>query len=408
MLDKADVAICDDIHRLIGGISEISSHAVFSMAYYSCMRRAEFLAGAIPPRLTKYFCAKIDEKRLWAFASALGTDLLVAPEDAVPDAAFTADRAQLPARLGGAGISLLSNRHLYLNMLTTILPQLIDRVEEDGTVTPGLFNDQAARILGQGPFDHANKENRWRTFLASDSALAVEFRDEFERAKAINLELRSRIVLAADEVLPVSIFDGPIEGFGADISKLHKRMMEELDEFRSQDLPQRADNLPITDPRQMVFYANSKDPFSKSLLNGLPVPNTHFTHKQWSKIMALHFGIPIPALRAHVGKHIQSGKRRGGPFIVDAHGHNFQTAPALLTGHIQRNHNGICSTISDGLREARCPHLGGGTDRTCKGVFRNTCPLVTNEDARNKINGIIPDIVIQAGHLSPDEHPLAG
>jgi hypothetical protein len=39
-------------------------------------------------------------------------------------------------------------------------------------------------------FDHANKENRWCTFLASDSALAVEFRDEFERAKAINLELR--------------------------------------------------------------------------------------------------------------------------------------------------------------------------------------------------------------------------
>jgi hypothetical protein len=64
-------------------------------------------------------------------------------------------------------------------------------------VTPGLFNDQAARILGQGSFDHANKENRWRTLLASDSALAVEFRDDFERAKAINLELQSRIVLAA-------------------------------------------------------------------------------------------------------------------------------------------------------------------------------------------------------------------
>jgi hypothetical protein len=45
-------------------------------------------------------------------------------------------------------------------MLTTVLPQLIYRVGEDGTVTPGLFNDQAAWILGQGSFDHANKENR--------------------------------------------------------------------------------------------------------------------------------------------------------------------------------------------------------------------------------------------------------
>jgi hypothetical protein len=60
-------------------------------------------------------------------------------------------------------------------MLTTVLPQLIDRVGEDGAVTPGLFNEQAARIVGPGSFDHGNKENRWRFFLASDSTLAVKF-----------------------------------------------------------------------------------------------------------------------------------------------------------------------------------------------------------------------------------------
>jgi hypothetical protein len=157
----------------------------------------------------------------------------------------------------------------------------------------------------------------------------------------------------------------------------------------------------------MVFYANTKDLFSKYLLSGLPVPKTLLTHAQCSITSALHFGLPIPALRAHVGKHIQSGTRRGGPFIVDAHGHNLLTAPALRGGHIQRNHNGICSTISDGLREARCSHLGGVTDRTCKGVFRNACSRVTDEDALNKINAIIPDIAIQTGRLSRDEHSLA-
>jgi hypothetical protein len=159
-LGESALTICNDIYRLIGGISEHSNHAAFSMTYYSCMHRADFLAGSTPSKLTKYFCAKIEEKIRWAFASALGTDLLAASADAVPDAAFTADRAQLPARLEGVGISLLSNRHLYLNMLTTVLKQLIDRVGEDGTVTPGRFNDQAARILGQVSFDHANKENR--------------------------------------------------------------------------------------------------------------------------------------------------------------------------------------------------------------------------------------------------------
>jgi hypothetical protein len=189
-------------------------------------------------------------------------------------------------------------------MLTTVFPQLINRVEEDGAVMLGLFNDQAAWILGPGSFDHANKENRWRTFLASDSALAVVFRDEYERVKAINLKLQGRIVLAADEGLPVSIFDGSIEGFEVDISKLHKRIIEERDEFRSRDLLQRAANLPVTDPRRMAFYTNSKYLFSKSLFSGLPVPNICFTHTQSSSALALRFGIPIPALRAHVGTHI--------------------------------------------------------------------------------------------------------
>jgi hypothetical protein len=118
-LDESTISIGDDMHRLAGGISGLSSHAAFPMVLNSCMRRADFSAGSFATELTKDFCAKIDDKIGWAFASALGIDLLAAPADDVPNAAFTADRAQLPARLGGAGISLLSNSHLYLNMLTT-------------------------------------------------------------------------------------------------------------------------------------------------------------------------------------------------------------------------------------------------------------------------------------------------
>jgi hypothetical protein len=33
---------------------------------------------------------------------------------------------------------------------------------------------------------------------------------------------------------------------------------------------------------------------------------------------------------------------------------------------------------------------------------------VTDETAMKKINGIIPDLVLQLGHLSRDEHSLAG
>jgi hypothetical protein len=117
----------------------------------------------------------------------------------------------------------------------------------------------------------------------------------------------------------------------------------------------------------MVFFKNSNDSFSNSLFSGLPISSTRFTQTQWSKAVALHFGVPIPALKAHIGKPIQPGMRRGGPFIVDAHGHSLLTAPALRGGHIQHNHNGICSSISDGLREARCPHLGAARTALVRG-----------------------------------------
>jgi hypothetical protein len=209
-------------------------------------------------------------------------------------------------------------------------------------------------------------------------------------------------------VLPVSIFDGAIEGLRADISKLHKRITEERDEFSFRVLSQRAASLPVTDHRRMAFFAISSDSLSKSLFSGLPIRSTCYTQTQWSAAVALHFGIPIPALRAHIGKHIQAGMRRGGPFIVDDHGQSLLTAPALQGGHIQRNHNGICSNISDELREARYPHLGAGTHCSSKGISRNTLPLVTNETAIKNINGIIPDLVLQLGHLSRDENSLAG
>jgi hypothetical protein len=47
-------------------------------------------------------------------------------------------------------------------------------------------------------------------------------------------------------------------------------------------------------------------------------------------------------------------------------------------------------------------------DRSCKCTFRSACPAVTDEDVGNIMNGIISDLILQTGHLSPDEHLLAG
>ena len=412
-------SICEDIHRLISSISSRSNHAAFAMAFYSCQHRADFWAGALPPRLTRQFCAKIDEKLQWAFATVFGTDLLASADlpgptnhaprfGNLPDPTFTADRAQLPARLGGAGISLLSDRHLYLNTLVGVLPQLIDK-KEGGNVVPGLFHEHAVQFLGAGSFDDDNTNDRWRFFLSSGSSIAADFRGEYERAKKINLDLRSQIVLEADEDQPPSIFDAPIEGFGANVVKLHKRIMEERQEFSFRVLTQRAAALQISDPRRIVFFANSKDPFPKSLFSGLPVPGLRFSRAEWTTAVAVHFGVPVPALRAHVGKPIKTNPRQNPPTVVDEHGHTLLRARGLTGGHIQQNHNKISGIFSRSLKEAGIPHLGGSSDRTCKDVFRDAIPArALDEDMNKKINGIIPDLLIQLRSASSDDHPLAG
>ena len=135
--------------------------------------------------------------------------------------------------------------------------------------------------------------------------------------------------------------------------------MEERHDFRFRVLSQRAAALPKTDPRRIAFFANSKDPFAKSLFSGLPVPDTRFTQAQWSTVVALHFGVAIPALKAHVGKSIKTGSRQIHA-VVDAEGHVVLSAPTQRGGDFQHNHISICNTISMWLTKGSLPHLGGG------------------------------------------------
>ena len=80
----------------------------------------------------------------------------------------------------------------------------------------------------------------------------------------------------------------------------------------------------------------------------------------------------------------------------------------VIGGAVQRNHNGICATISASLSEANIPHRGGLSDRTCKGLFRSAVPPSANaEDGERAANKIIPDLVILTGHYTTT-HPVAG
>jgi hypothetical protein len=78
-LDESAISICDDMHRLVGGISNSAAMLLFRWpTYHACIVRT-FFAGSTPPKLTKYFCTKIDDKIRCTFASVRRRELSTCP-----------------------------------------------------------------------------------------------------------------------------------------------------------------------------------------------------------------------------------------------------------------------------------------------------------------------------------------
>ena len=149
------------------------------------------------PSDTAAFAAAVDAALRRVYERNLGVDLLDetghrpngGPQD---DPTLTRDRALLRTSSGDAGFRPISDRLQALNSLCLVLPQLIDKTDRAGKITPGFFNDLTS-ILGAGSFDEGKEETRWEAFLNSGSAIAGEFRSAHARHKAIHDELRARI-----------------------------------------------------------------------------------------------------------------------------------------------------------------------------------------------------------------------
>jgi len=74
--------------------------------------------------------------------------------------------------------------------------------------------------------------------------------------------VRARIDLPPGSDPPASIFDKPIDSFGADNPKVQKSVMEERQLFRAQVVHQRMCALPCDDHRRKAWLANSANEFA--------------------------------------------------------------------------------------------------------------------------------------------------
>jgi hypothetical protein len=220
------------------------------------------------PSHTRLFTKIVNEALEKAWVIGFGTNLLdcsdcYSPGVALIDPNFTRDRALLRISRGGAGIRLTSDRHLFLRSICTAIQQFLDSSDGKEITTKGLFHDQLVSVIGEDSFNHANSSERWTHFLATDSIIASEFKQEWSRAKHIRDDLTSKIDWSPNTKKPQSVFDKPIEGFASDTRKHHNAIMDERRALLAILLDQRAAKLPQDDPRRMAYYANSADAFAK-------------------------------------------------------------------------------------------------------------------------------------------------
>ena len=392
-------------------LSNMDPHSSYAVTYLSLQTQAEFIMSTNRPSETAAFATTVNSAIQRAFARSLKSDLLADPDPLheqnvhLPDPHFVRDRALLRARLGGAAIRLIDGREHYLNCINNVLPQLIDRKETNAdTITPGFFTDELTDALGEGSFDVENSQVRLQIFLASGSAYAKDFQEQYTLGKKLHEDITRDLQLIPD---PSSIYNTEIHGFGANIAKLQKKIIDERQNLLFLQIKKRAALLPADDPRRISFFATINNDFASKLLGNMPNRYVPFSPDEFTTAVAVHMGVKIPALASFIGSQI-SNNRRCQQLCVDPYGHNLSTIAGTSGGSIQHNHNSILSTVSLGLTTAGIVHKGGASDSSCKPIFKAALPSetinITDDTPSSKeLKSIIPDMVVFASELHTKE-----
>ena len=121
-----------------------------------------------------------------------------------------------------------------------------------------------------------------------------------------------------------------------------------------------------------------------------------FTQREFQIALGRKMGSPLHILRPYIGARIRSnGNSR--PTYVDPYGNGIASAPGVSGDHFRRLHDRVVCSLGEQIRAARVPVKGGQTG-TCKDTFSKCLKVgdMTDEEDQRLIQGIIPDLVIDA------------
>jgi hypothetical protein len=391
------------IASVAADLAEDSAHAASTAIYYSLQCRIDYILETHLPSLTREFAKAVDKALGEAYHLVFDVDIL-SPEgqiDGEDDPAFISDLAGLKVSAGGCGYRRTELRGVFLNAMSSALPQMMGDDNEDG-LWPSL-----APVLGPNSFKKANSTTRWSTFFASDSEWAAEMKLEIERIKALRTtSLKSAGYDEAD--FPKSdAFDAPTEGFGYGLSKLQRTLFDEIRKFDAEGLLLRASRLQADDQRKLAFEQSRTDKFSNTLFSSMPNKEIKMRNAEFTTAVQNKLGVPLSRLKHIVNRPIKTSAKGETP-RVDPFGNNLKKLKGAKNGGTTRNHNSFVDCISNQLFGAALPHKGGnkGKPRSCKGLFTHiSLQLDASDeaDAKSKyevLEKIIPDIVLDGRFVS--------
>ena len=352
--------------------------------------------------------SKLDSCLRFVLEKATGLNLFDPPTAGSPLPLLTFQRSELSTKHGGLGFRPYEKRLLLLNSLTNSLSQAIDRTNEEGVITPGLWNSLSS-VLGAGSFDHANKDTCWATFHDSGISFANDHKTLINRAKDRYSESLNNL----GEVPPeTGLLVTPAVGFGYGTSKLHSALQHVLRDLEYKCiLSSVSSDLPADDQRALSFLRTHDNKFANVFPLAFPQDiYSRFGNTEFTIAIARKLGFPIPILGPYVGTRVRASGRSL-PTTVDRYGNGVASAPGVPGDHFRKGHDGMLRPAMQAVADSGIPATGKNQHDTCNGTFKhcfNPGVRQVNEETCINTQKMIPDGIIDArgmGTLGPFDNP---
>ena len=383
IIDNTANIMVNKIKSLSTRLANLDAQAAWSVLKLSLQNIADYVISIVEPSYTNDLIQKVDEALINAYSIIIGSDVKGNTET---DPNFTMDRLKVKAKLGGGGLRPLKDRYSFINSLNNVIPKI-------SQLCPTLQQDL-------GTFSEDN--NRWETFLNSSLPMSTELMESWEKIRTQTREVISSLTSEIDPNVIKTISEDPVN-LGRNCKKnLSNKIANEIQQIKKIDLDERAERLPIQCPRRLSYLCSKNDEFANTIFTASPVSNVLMTSSEFQEAACNHLGLPSPLMVKHGECKIQL---KGKTITTDPYGRNIKTVTGVKGGHRTVLHNDIHSTIGNTIKQAGI-QIKGKLPETCANMFSHliNCQITNAEDNR-LIQGIIPDLVINANPLIPGTDP---